>query len=320
MQVRPRSLVARVAATVTWIVAGSLVCLAQDYTDSLFGQSRLGAAGRRGEAAPHLDFKLVRDIALPGPLPPASPRLVDGRIAIPVSGGLAVTDWSDDAAPEVLPMPEDGPDDAVAEEWSADPTGRYRARHLDTGRLVMQKRCSIWCKGWNKVWKARVPGTDLALPLLTRKAVFVGAGDNRVYALRKRSGNRVWAVDVGGRPTRPLVLWNGALNLADGGLDPAEVIDLQALLVLLESGSELIALGTLDGSIIARFELAEAAGHLKGVPLTTPDGKIVVARERYNAAEASLMVFELSAARPATAEGASPVPVVAPPPPPPLFW
>ena len=85
---------------------------------------------------------------------------------------------------------------------------------------------------------------------------------------------------------------NGAAKPTRGETAPPA----DALLVLPDTGQQLIALDPSSGAELARFELGSGAGRLRGLPLPTPDGKIVVAREKYNTTDASLMVLELTPA------------------------
>lgn len=253
-----------------------------------------------------VSFRLLADIDLPGPLPDGNAQLVGGRVVIPVAGGFAITDWAPGSSaelldtapsgytPEVLADAEDG-----EAAWSLDPSGRYRARFREDDTLVMQRRCRWLCSGWDKIWKLRVPGSRLGRPLLTETRVYFGALDNRVYSLRKRSGNRIWASDIQERPSRPVRLWEGSTRPADSaatGPDEDDAAERHRLiLVLPDAGSRLLALDRRTGRIVARFELDETDGTLQGSPLTTPDDRILVAREKYRPDQASLMVLELTA-------------------------
>jgi hypothetical protein len=61
-----------------------------------------------------------------------------------------------------------------------------------------------------------------------------------------------------------------------------------------DQGTTLVALDARNGAEVASFDLPEGEGKLYGSPLVTPDGKIVVARQKYEEAEASLMILDLS--------------------------
>ena len=92
-------------------------------------------------SSPGVSLVVVADIPLPGPLPDGGARLVGERIEIPVAGGLALTGWTDGDEAEILTDAEAG---GTIDEWSHDPRGRYRARVLASGKLLMQKKCK--CK------------------------------------------------------------------------------------------------------------------------------------------------------------------------------
>ncbi len=271
------------------------LALAQKSEPSPFDQPFLDPLAVPSRSAPpQLTFKVVADIPLPGPLPGPGPRLVGDRIEIPVAGGMATTRWVADAEPVLeletaheLPTPEGSSD------WVEAPDGRFRARTEPGGRISMQKRCPRCRDGWRSRWKLRMPGSTPAPPLLTEKRVYVGTMDNRVYALTRRNGHRAWATDVEDRVARPVVLWQGV----------GDAKGFEAILVLPGSGSRLIALDAQTGLRVADFELSEAGGRLRSTPLATPDGKIIVARERYKATEASLIVLQL-APPPGATEGA----------------
>jgi hypothetical protein len=238
---------------------------------------------------PRLRFVLRGEVALPGPLPGAAPRLVGERIEIDVAGAVASTGWAA-GAPLVLrdaraaePVPPDSP-------WVEDPRGRYRTRPLPDDRILTQRRCKRCRKGWHRAWKARVPGASQSPPALGEQRVYVGSRDNRVYALRLRNGHRVWTADLGERLSKPLVLWSPR-ELAVEAQEPEQ--PLRLLLVVPAAGSRLIALDARSGRVVAEHRLEEAEGELVSAPLTTPDDRVVVARQSYARAEASLLVFQL---------------------------
>jgi len=252
----------------------------------------------RFPSLPTLRLSLVAEIDLPGPLPGTGPRLVGDRLEIAVAGGVASIPLTLAAEPIIVPGPSriDDADPEAEESWALDPDGRYRSRVGEKGRLVTQKRCKRCRKGWRKVWKIDLRGRTTTTPLLTDSRVYFGSFDNQVYSLKKRNGHRMWASDMQGRISGPLMVWRGRIQ-ADAE-DPASregdgTRAVQLLVVLPDGGSRMVALDTRDGSIAARYELRDEDGTLKGMPLLTPDGTIVVAREKYNVAEASLMAFRI---------------------------
>ena len=262
---------------------------------------------------PSIYFSKLYELPLPGPLPEGGPLLVDGRIEIPVDGGRVASGWEEAAELEWI---EAGGDPAGTEDspWVEDPSGRTRFRTEADGRLLAQKRCKRCRDGWRKKWRLRVAGSTVAPPLVTETRVFFGALDNRVYCIKRRSGHRVWAIDVAGRVTRPLrIVTIHDLPAAepppaeeDAGTDTkkkkkksknaseAEVLrSIELLLLVPDHGSSIVALTVETGQKAAEYALPESEGTFKGSPLLTPDGKIVVARQKYEASDASLLVLSL---------------------------
>jgi hypothetical protein len=252
-------------------------------------------AGDGSDGGPSVAFRVITEISLPGPLPGAGPRLVEGRLLTPVSGGIASSGW--DAAAEVVVSaspPDPQPGVRGEPRWSVAPDGRIRVTVLESGHLLAQKRCKRCRAGWRKKWKLRLAGSVTAPPLVTEERVYFGALDNRVYSLKRKNGHRVWEVDVQGRASREILRWQGAV-LPAGQSDerPWEGEPLDVLLVVPDHGTELFALDARSGAKVASYDLADDEGRLIGAPALTPDGKIVVARQKYAPEDASLMVFEL---------------------------
>ena len=157
-------------------------------------------------------------------------------------------------------------------------------------------------------------GSTVSPPLVTQKRVYFGALDNRVYCIKRRSGHRVWAIDVAGRVTRPLMIVT-IHDLPATEPEPAEQDagtdttkkkkkskkgaeaeaprSVELLLVVPDHGSSIVALTVETGQKAAEYALPESEGTFKGSPLLTPDGKIVVARQKYEASDASLLVLNL---------------------------
>ena len=300
----------------------------QTFEDSPFDQRFLQSSVRAPGApsgAP-LGFHVLRSISLPGPLPGAGPRVVEDRIEIPVSGGLAVASWKTATPVEVnaeasLPGPRP--------EWGQDPLGRYRARALASGWILVQKQCRRCDVGWRRAWKLRAVASLQTAPLVTSRSVYFGAMDNRVYGLKRRNGHRLWATDVGERVSKPLVFWAGRIAAAPepppadaatsngnpaktAAVEPAkneprggasEEREIELLLVLPDVGNEMLALDSSSGRKLATYK---ADGKLTGVPTIAPDGSILVAVQKYKADEASLVVLELAVVIPEQAPVSEP--------------
>ncbi|MCP3979929.1 MAG: PQQ-binding-like beta-propeller repeat protein [bacterium] len=252
-----------------------------------------------------LGFIVVHEIPLPGPLPGESPR-IDGELAgITVSGGEIRFDWREGRVASYEALLEEAPEAAVpADAWSVSRGETHRYGPHDRRWIVAQKACKRCKRGWKRVWKLRVPGSTVAPPLVTDKRVFFGALDNRVYAVKRRNGHRVWAVDLEGRASRRLI-----------ALSDLATQDEQALLLAVPGhGTAILALDMADGSRKAAFRLEENDGRIVGVPVPTPDGHILVARQKYRDNEASLLVLRLGRLpeiEPATEPEAAPEPPVA---------
>jgi len=276
---------------VSSFLAAATPIVAQSTSSSAFGPQYLEPLPTdTREFVPRLSFKLLTDIRLPGPLPDRGPRLVGDRIEIPVAGSIALTDWTTGEAPQLTPRDSAETDDAEDLPWALSADGRQRYRAMPDGWVLAQKRCQSCKKGWRKKWRLRVPGGAAVRPLVTQRRLFFGGRDNRVYCVKRRNGHRVWASDVKSRIVEPLVLWN-ALPVLDPTADLPG--DFQLILAVASNGSEIAALSAGSGERVASFTLSEREGKLVGAPVATPDGRIVVARQKYAASEASLMVLML---------------------------
>jgi hypothetical protein len=259
-----------------------LAAQAQSYQDTFSEQRYLEpvTAEPQEQSAPRMAFRQLHDIALPGPLPGRGPRLVEGEIEIPVAGGMAMSGWLEGSAPRIVRR--SATHEAETQEWSYSPKGDFRCGVLESGHILAQKGCRDCRKKWRKKWKLRVAGGDMAPPLLTGNRAFYGGLDNRVYCVKRRNGHRLWDSDIPGRVSQPLAMWRS------GGTDEVELI-----VLVPDDGRSIIALDTVTGSRVAAYDLPQNGGQLKGSPIVTADGKIVVARQLYAAEQASLMVFDL---------------------------
>ena len=65
------------------------------------------------------------------------------------------------------------------------------------------------------------------------------------------------------------------------------------VLAVPDDGGAIVALDAHTGAKVASYDLPDDGGTLVGDPLVTPDGRIVVARQKYTPEDASLMVFRL---------------------------
>jgi outer membrane protein assembly factor BamB len=210
---------------------------------------------------------------------------------------VAETGWAagSQARVEAVVESEQPPPDRPGFEWVLAPNGRARYALTDDGFLLAQKKCARCPAGWRRRWQLRVSGVGLAPPLVTEKRIFYGSLDNRVYGLKRRNGHRLWEIDLEGRVSRPLRQWRALAYGSDpegAARDPSPPL----ILVVPDDGGGIVALDARSGAKVAAFDLPEDGGTLVGAPLVTPDGGIVVARQKYTPADASLMVFRLVAA------------------------
>jgi hypothetical protein len=257
--------------------------------DDPFLDTPVGAEARN--AAPRVTFRLLTEIALPGPLPGAGPRIVDDRIEIPVRGGIARTGWTPDAQVELANGAAAAADPLPETQWVEGPRGKFRYTAIPSGWIVSQRRCRRCRDGWRGNWRLRVSGSTIAPPLVTAKRVYFGALDNHVYSVKRRNGHRVWSTNVDQRVSTPLLLWTRS---ADDEGDPGSGTALDLLLVVPDDSSRIVALDPQGGERTASFQLPDEGDTLIGRPLITPDRRIVIARQRYDRSEASLMVLQIA--------------------------
>ena len=241
---------------------------------------------RKGPSLPLLAFRVVAEIPLPGPLPGAAPQLSEGTVRIPVAGGVAVTVPAEGQEARIEPAAPDGtsPDPEAPSPWVVREDGRRRFRTLPEGRVVAEKLGAVR-KKWRGTWSLRVAGETPSPPLLLGRRLFFATRNDQVIAVGSDNGHRLWAVDVGDRVSRPLELWSGTLPEAAGRTD--------LLLVTPDGGASLIALDPYDGTRVAVFELPASEGRLATGARATPDGRVVLGREKYATADASLLVLGL---------------------------
>src|SRR5512143_1094708 len=148
---------------------------------------------RRGPP-PHLTFELLGEIPLPGPLGDAAPWLADGRVAVPVAGGLARVAAEANAVPQIVAS-EAAPGSA---EWVVATDGRRRYRTTAEG-IVEAQTWSRVRKRWAREWKIVAPNSLLAPPILLGPRLCYSGLDDRVVCVRASNGHRLWAVDLGDR-------------------------------------------------------------------------------------------------------------------------
>ncbi len=309
----------------------------QSFESSPFDQPFSSTPRQQESQADQLRLELVAELPLPGPLPESQLRVIDGRVEIPVAGGLAVTGWHPGAEVEIR---EDvSPKNSPVDGWGVGPRGLIRARSEPPDRFVAEKARKRGKSRWKRKWRLRVAGASAAPPLVTETRIYFGTMANRVYALRRRNGHRVWTTDVGSRVAQPLVLWKGRPERLGTGAEvdspgtsgreendgsPEGAVDASAsaeqpteemplILVLPDTGSQLLALDARTGQPLADYTLAEGGGRLVGMPVITDDGLILVSRQKYRTDEASLLVLQF--VRAGTPKSDDPADAAAAPPP-----
>lgn len=241
---------------------------------------------REGPAPPRLAFEQLTEVVLPGPLPGDPVSLDDGTIRVPVAGGWARITLDPEPSVELSSdPPADVPADGQSEGWVVSKDGRFRYRTLPEGRVVAQRRRG---KRWRQQWSLRAPNATLAPPLIAGERLLFGSLDDRVYAVRRDNGHRLWAVDLGDRISRPLTLWDAELRVPG-----KPVVPLRVLLVVPDGGGSLIALDVEDGSRLASLEPPFQDSHLIAPALVAPDGRILAAIQKYTPKDAALGVFRL---------------------------
>jgi outer membrane protein assembly factor BamB len=237
-----------------------------------------------------MTFRRVAEIPLPGPLRDEPLRLDDGTVRLPVNGGWAIVTLEPEPSVRISTTAPPGPDtgDENGPEWVVSDDGRFRFRAEAAGKVIAERNRR---KGWRKAWRRRIAGATLAPPLVSGRRLYLGSMDNQVYALRADNGHYLWAKDVGARISRPLTWWQGRV-----GEGPTFV---ELVLVVLDNGGSILALDPYDGSRLASLDLPTEEDRLLPPALVAGDGKIVVAVQKYEAAEAALLVFELAPPAPA---------------------
>jgi hypothetical protein len=251
-----------------------------------------------GDTAAAIEIRLAerRRLDVPGPLPGAGPRVRGAEIRLAVAGGEAVLALVGEPALRIENAAGDLPAD---DGWVVAADGAFRARAVP-GRVEAERRCRKCRTGWKRDWRLRLAGSLPSRPLVTADRVFVGAFDNRVYALRRGNGHRVWDTDVGGRVSTALS-WRPSSPGAEGAPVPDLVVAIP------DDGSKVAALDAVSGRIAATASPPVDAWFVPPA-VVTGDGQIVVALQHYELSAASMLVL-------AVEDGAVPVVARTTPPP-----
>jgi len=228
---------------------------------------------------PEMHIVSVAQIELPGPLL-SGPRLVNGMIEVHTAAGLVRTPWAEGAVP-TLDADAGQPAAPAPPDWGISADGTHRSRPLDPQILMLQKTCASCPTGWRRRWRLRVAGLAQVPPVVTDRRVYYGSADNQVYGVRRKNGHRAWVTPLEGRILRPLSLW----------VDDDSPI--AALLVIPEPGVELVVLDAAGGRPAFVYKLQVDDEHFVGPAVSTPDGRIVLARQGYAPSDAGLVVLEI---------------------------
>ncbi|MDX1388395.1 MAG: PQQ-binding-like beta-propeller repeat protein [Acidobacteriota bacterium] len=250
---------------------------------------------REGPPPPRLVFLTMEEVALPGQLS-EHPLAVEGEeITLPVAGGRAWVRLKPDPRVRVVPGATPVAGQGGDESWVYSEDGRARFRSLAEGRVEAEVYAPNKDE-WRPDWSFRVGGAVLAPPVVDGERLFFGSLDDQVYAVRSDNGHLLWADDVGARVSRPLGLWRGELLPEE----PDEIPREYALIIVVpDDGSTIQALDSHDGQRVAFLEMPEFEPGLVSPPLVDSEGAIVVARQKYEAADAALMVYRLAPPEPA---------------------
>jgi hypothetical protein len=115
--------------------------------------------------------------------------------------------------------------------------------------------------------------------------------------LKAKNGHRVWVIDAGGRILTSPTAWTGSI-IEDG----SESRTFTVLLVIPDGDPRMIVLDPYDGRKLAEATFPKSAGVSR--PAVSADGRIVLARQGYDPADAALVVLSVVAKDPEPADPA----------------
>ena len=225
-----------------------------------------------------LVFERVGEVALPGPLAGRTAWLIDGRVVVPVEGGLATVLPETGATPSMDSA--SGPPAAM--EWVVSPDGKRRFKTTAEGIVEAQKSRNKG-KTWHRIWKIVAPNSILSPPILIGPRLCYAGLDDRVTCVRASNGHRLWAVDLGDRLSGALTCWPTCSGRSVDGI---------LLLAVPDDGASVIALDAYDGRRVATFELP-AHHRFASSPLVVSEDRIAIPRKGYDDREAALVLLRL---------------------------
>ena len=232
----------------------------------------------RRTPGPVLTFERIGEIALPGPLSGSTAWVADGRVTVPVEGGVA-TVAPEPAAPVTTVA---GAVTRIPGEWVVSPDGKRRYRTTAEGRVEAERR-SRSRRGWSSSWRLRAPNSIPAPPILLGPRLCFSGLDDRVTCVRAKNGHRLWTVDLGDRLSRPLSGWPAVDH---------EGADRSILLAVPDDGATVTALDAYDGRKVATYELPPQH-HFASPAVVVPGDRIAIARKGYDDREAALVLLAL---------------------------
>jgi hypothetical protein len=247
-----------------------------------------------------LVFERVGEVALPGPLTGRTAWLSEGRVVVPVEGGLVAVLPEIDATPTLITAPEP----PAATEWVVSADGKRRFRTTPEG-IVEGQKSRHKGKSWHHAWKIVAPNSILSPPILLGPRLCYPGLDDRVTCVRASNGHRLWAVDLGDRLSGSLTCWPSCSGHSVDGM---------LLLAVPDDGASVIALDAYDGRRVAAYDLP-SHHRFASSPLVVSEGLIAIARKGYDDREASLVLLRLVPPPPAAkhpepaAAQASPLPL-----------
>ncbi len=244
---------------------------------------------RKSPTPPPVSLELVLEVPIPGPLAGTAMEVNGNVVRVPVHGGYVLVDLGASGDPVVTRIAAEPAEHGQDDGWIlAGKKNRRRFRTEPEGRIVAQKRSTIRSNAWKRRWVLKTPGSTPAPPLLVGKSILFGCSDNRVYALKARNGHRLWYQDLGHRILFPLVHWRGRLG----------PLDYDLVLVVPHPGKSIRVLDPFDGSSLARYRLGsgdaqKVEDEVVSHPAILPDGRIVLAVQKYRSEEAVLQLLQL---------------------------
>lgn len=294
---------ARAAAAIAVFLAASSA-LAQSGTSALEREPNdypPPLPERRGPA-PKLQFAVVGEIALAGPVT-ATDAWSDGdSVAVPLASGVVRVPPSLGAAPvksEASTPPED-----PHGGWIVSSEGTHRYRTTAEG-LVEAEHYSKWRKRWTRSWRIVTPNSTPAAPLLIGPRLCYAGLDDRVTCVRASNGHRLWTADLGDRLSRPLARWPSATPSHVSASRSDRAVEGDSLLVVPDDGESLVALDAYDGRRLATYKAPSFSRIVSG-PMVFSEDRIAAVRTGFEESDVAVVLLRLEPVT--TSEAPAPIP------------